>query len=175
MKFLHRTNENTPPGHRSLVSSTPIFYFFEHLNELYFRNLGFPVAMHIPIGKFAGEIHGVLSEDLAHGAKLVEAHNFNFKVLKNGAELKRKFNEYVTKMMELKEKGHLVEDRHISKDDSSLAFKKTFFVRYNAKTKRGKLVMGDLDQIKFTQVAFDQDNFIKKTWPPLEAELDEIF
>ncbi|MFA6048392.1 MAG: hypothetical protein WC792_00395 [Candidatus Micrarchaeia archaeon] len=140
----HRDQPNIFKSHASMETKAD-----------FFRGLGFPVALHHLIGEIYPHVVGTLSENVSEGAELENAAGFDFKKLRNGNELRAELKGYVAKMAELEKQKILDVDGHISDDDPLLAFKKAFFVRYDAKTLRGQLIMADLDHV-FHRVPFEQ-------------------
>lgn len=146
---------------------------WQEANYLVFSKLGFPAPAHYHIGSTYQNIHGVVVEDLtANGMKLEEAHNFDFTKLKNGAKLENELNQYISKLAEM-EKTRLIHIYgHASQAEQELPFLKAFHVQYDPKTRKGRLVMADLDHLLISTTAFPAE--IKKYSKPYSDYIQRL-
>jgi hypothetical protein len=121
------------------------------LTSNYMRRNGFPVpAMHaLPFGGSPRlSCWCVVTENLQRpGLNLSEAKGFRFERLRNGQSLKESLEKYLQKLRELDSKDLIEVNRHVIGGSPENAFRQCFFVRWNPKTKKGELVMGDLDHV----------------------------
>ena len=131
---------------------------WQEVNYLVFRNLGFPVNAHYHIGATYKRVHGIICEDLtANGMTLEEAHEFNFKKLKNGKELQTKLDAYVKQLEGMHLNKQLKVWSHASEEKQELPFVKAFHVQFSPKTMKGKIVMADLDHLLITPSKFPRE------------------
>lgn len=113
-------------------------------------------GLHLPLHHFVHfpklGIAGILTENLAAGGHtVVEADGFNFGALRNGERLKSQFEQGVAHVEQLNKENRIGFSHHGDlKGKTRLAILKAFFVRYDPKTRRGHLVLGDIDQFTLT-------------------------
>lgn len=92
----------------------------------------------------------LLVEDLSQGGRfqVKEFHGFDFSQVSNGNELRKLFEDYHVRLVKARVR---ISDESRHWEDSSLRdeVEKTFFVVIDPKTRKGKLVAGDADQIEF--------------------------
>lgn len=95
-----------------------------------------------------------VAEDLSRGGKLPvkEFYGFDFAQVSNGSELMKEFERHYATLVEA---GVKISPRHSHHmGDVPLSLKeeceKSFFVVPNPRTRKGRIVFGDLDQIQFS-------------------------
>lgn len=146
-----------------LLSASPTTGRSSEMLASHLREKGFPVVMthFIPLDKYG--VHGVvLSPNLQRrGHTLSEANGFDFRKLENGRELQTELLQHVKTLKQMEQDEEIYLNRHTTNDRSDEGFKRAFHIDWNQRTKRGRLLMSDLDHITLAKTS-DRINDLSK-------------
>ena len=134
-EHLLRTDTEIWPHHRVIGQ--------EVMSHLLNSN-GIDTPIHHAVTILHPALLGIVCEDLSADGKLREAHGFDFKKIKNSAELQGELERKVEILRKLQKENVISQDHHISKDNPKKAFQKIFVVQIDANGK-GTLIPADLD------------------------------
>ncbi len=113
----------------------------DEVTSLYLRWKGFPVPFNHIIGEVLPGVFATLTEDLG---RIEEADGFDFNSLRNGAVLKRQYEEHVARLESMRVKDGLLETVSHA---GLAAFRRAFGIVCNKQSGKGFLVMHDVHNI----------------------------